>query len=194
MNELLLNEEQYVKVSNFLENVNAEKNLRMPVARLKPTPSELYVHSKFAAGGVANLLTSNAVQEVGVTNFDGNKLESDRYFVADAVTVQYGEGTASSDKVYSIKYDKELPAVLLSSHLVIRQKNEIIVKLPISAIENAKKSDAYYRKLEALALIEPNAPVEIQIETPMGSTITPSSGDSSYVRVLIKGFETYQKR
>ncbi|GET46912.1 hypothetical protein [Capnocytophaga felis] len=193
MNELLLNEEQYVKVSNFLAAVNASKNLQMPVARLKPTPSELYVNSKFAAGGVANLLTSNAVQEVGVTNFDGNKLEADRYFVADAVTVQYGEGN-SSDPVYNIKYNVELPPVLLASHLVIRQKNEIIVKLPISAIENAKKSDAYYRKLEALALIEPNAPVEIQIETPMGSKITPSSGDTSFARVLLKGFETYQKR
>ena len=126
----------------------------MPVDRMKPTPSELYVNAKFAAGGVSNLLTSNAVQEVGVTNFDGNKLEADRYFVADAVTVQYGEGTASSDKVYTIKYDKELPAVLLSSHLIVRQKNEIVIKLPISAIENAKKSDAYYRVLQALSLIE----------------------------------------
>lgn len=193
MNQLFQNEEQYVKVSNFLAAVNASKNLQMPVARLKPTPSELYVNSKFAAGGVANLLTSNAVQEVGVTNFDGNKLEADRYFVADAITIQYGEGQASS-KVYEIKYDVALPAVLLASHLVIRQKNEVIVKLPVSAIQNAKKSDAYYRKLEALALIEPNSPVEIQIETPTGSTITPSTGDSSFVRVLIKGFETYLKR
>ncbi|MDO5106485.1 hypothetical protein [Capnocytophaga sp.] len=194
MNQLFQNEEQYVKAANFLAAVNAAKNLRMPIERMKPTPSELYVNSKFAAGGVANLLTSNAVAEVGVTNFDGNKLEADRYFVADAITVQYGEGTAASDKVYNIKYDVALPAVLLASHLVIRQKNEVIVKLPVSAIQNAKQTDAYYRKLEALALIEPNSPVEIQIETPTGSTITPSTGDSSFVRVLIKGFETYLKR
>lgn len=193
MNDFIQNEEQVVKISNYLKGVNAAKNLQMPIGRMRPTPSEAYIASKFTAGGTVHLLSGNIAQEIGVTNFDGNKLEADRYFVADSVTVLYGEGT-SSNKVYEVKYDKELPAVLLASHLVVRQKNEVVIKLPVCSIDNAKKTQAFYRKLEAFALLEPNAPIEIQLETPMGASITPSSGDTSFVKVLIKGFETQLKR
>ena len=97
--------------------------------------------------------------------------------------------------MWEVDYTKKLPAELLSSHLVVRQNGETIVKLPVSSINNAKQSDAYYRELEALAVIEPTQTVELMIETPQGSSITPNnSGDKSFVRVLLKGFETYLKR
>ncbi|GIZ16215.1 hypothetical protein [Capnocytophaga catalasegens] len=192
--DFLQNEEQYLRVANYLMKVNQDKALNLPLSTMKPTPSELYVNTIFTAGGNVPLLTGNITQEVGITNFDGNKLEDKRYFVIDGVTIQYGEGTKATDKVFAVKYDKELPAVLLSSTLVIRQKNEIVLKLPVASIEMAKKSFEVYRKLGALALLEPNAPIEMFLETPMGSTIQVSSGDSSYIRVLLKGFETYLKR
>ena len=95
-----------------------------------------------------------------------------------------------------MNYNKALPAVLQSSDFVVRQNGEIIVKLPVAAIENAKKStEDYYRVLGALAVIEPTQTIEMMIETPVGSSITPTtSGDKSFVRVLLRGFETYVKR
>ena len=194
MDEILKNEEQVVRAVNYLASQGGKFGLTYEVMRrMKPTPSELYVNARFSAGGTAHLLSGNSTQEVGVTNFDGNSLQVGRFFVANAITLQYGEAAADK-KVWEVDYKDELPAVLLASHLVLRQNGEALIKLPVSAIQNAKKTESYYRFLEALALIEPQSTVELLVETPQGSTITPSGSNVSFVRVLVKGFETILKR
>lgn len=195
MNEYFVNEEQYQRVATFLARQAAKFNLSPDVmARMKPTPSELYVNAQINLGGNIPLLNGNSTQEVGVTNFDGNRLDNGRFFVIEAVTLLYGEADASK-KVWEVAYKKEPPAELLASTLVLRQNGEVIVKLPIVSINNAKRSDEYYRRLGALALIEPTQTVDVTIESPAGSSITPAnSGDKSFVQVLFKGFETYMKR
>lgn len=196
MNEFLQNEENYLRASNFLSRQGARFNLDpMQMARMKPTPSELFVNAQFNAGGNVPLLTGNSTQEVGVTNFDGNRLEAGRFFVIDAVTILYGEDAAGK-KPWEVDYDKKLPAVLKNSILVVRQNGEVITKLPIVSIDNAKANNQEngYRRLGALAILEPNQPVDITFETPAGSSITPSGNNKSYVSVLLRGFETYLKR
>ena len=179
---ILLNEEKFLRVATFLSRQAQRFNLTPEqMNRMKPTPSELYVNSLFAAGGNVSLI-------------DGNSTQHGRFFVIDGITILYGEDDASK-KVWEVDYKKDLPAVLLSSDFVLRQNGEVIVKLPVSAIENAKKTDDYYRLLGALAVIEPTQTIEMGIETPLGSSITPAtSGHKSFVRVLLRGFETYVKR
>ena len=192
---ILLNEEKFLRVATFLSRQAQRFNLTPEqMNRMKPTPSELYVNSLFAAGGNVSLIDGNSTQQKGVTNLDGNRLENGRFFVIDGITILYGEDAAGK-KVWEVDYKKDLPAVLLSSDFVLRQNGEVIVKLPVSAIDNAKKTDDYYRLLGALAVIEPTQTIEMSIETPVGSTITPAtSGHKSFVRVLLRGFETYVKR
>jgi len=192
---ILLNEEKFLRVATLLSRQAQRFNLTPEqMNRMKPTPSELYVNSLFAAGGNVSLIDGNSTQQKGVNNLDGNRLENGRFFVIDGITILYGEDDASK-KVWEVDYKKDLPAVLLSSDFVLRQNGEVIVKLPVSAIENAKKTDDYYRLLGALAVIEPTQTIEMGIETPVGSSITPAtSGHKSFVRVLLRGFETYVKR
>ena len=193
---ILLNEEKCLRVATFLSRQAQRCNLTPEqMNRMKPTPSEIFLNSLFAAGGNVSLIDGNSTQQKGVTNFDGNRLENGRFFVIDGVTILYGEA-ADGTKVWDVTYNKALPAVLQSSDFVVRQNGEIIVKLPVAAIENAKKStEDYYRVLGALAVIEPTQTIEMMIETPVGSSITPAtSGHKSFVRVLLRGFETYVKR
>ena len=193
---ILLNEEKFLRVATFLSRQAQRFNLTPEqMNRMKPTPSELFINTEFSSGGNVSLLDGNTTQQKGVTNFDGNRLENGRFFVIDGITILYGEDDASK-KVWEVDYKKDLPAVLLSSDFVLRQNGEVIVKLPVSAIENAKKTDDYYyRVLGALAVIEPTQTIEMMIETPVGSSITPAtSGHKSFVRVLLRGFETYVKR
>lgn len=197
----LQNEEQFLRIATFLGTVKekAARNGSALLANLRPadakiTPNELFVHAPISGGGTQHLLTGSSVQEKGVTNFDGNRLGQGRNFVADAITVQYGEA-ASGTNVYNVEFKDELPNVLQSSNIVVRQNNEVVIKLPIRSIQNAKKTDAFYRKLEALALLVDLQEIEISIELPSGSTITPkTSGHETFVAVYIKGFETYIKR
>lgn len=192
---ILLNEEKFLRVATFLSRQAQRFNLTTEqMNRMKPTPSEIFVNSLFAAGGNVSLIDGNSTQQKGVTNLDGNRLENGRFFVIEALTLLYGEA-ADGTKVWDVNYDKTLPAVLLSSDFVIRQNGEVIVKLPVAAIENAKKTDDFYRVLGALAVLEPTQTIEMGIETPVGSSITPAtSGHKSFVRVLLRGFETYVKR
>ena len=192
---ILLNEEKFLRVATFLSRQAQRFNLTTEqMNRMKPTPSELVINTEFSSGGNVSLIDGNSTQQKGVTNLDGNRLENGRFFVIDGITILYGEDDASK-KVWEVDYKKDLPAVLLSSDFVLRQNGEVIVKLPVSAIENAKKTDDYYRLLGALAVIEPTQTIEMGIETPVGSSITPAtSGHKSFVRVLLRGFETYVKR
>ena len=193
---ILLNEEKFLRVATFLSRQAQRFNLTTEqMNRMKPTPSELFINTEFSSGGNVSLLDGNTTQQKGVTNLDGNRLENGRFFVIDGVTILYGEAAAGT-KVWDVNYNKALPAVLQSSDFVVRQNGEIIVKLPVAAIENAKKStEDSYRVLGALAVIEPTQTIEMMIETPVGSSITPAtSGDKSFVRVLLRGFETYIKR
>lgn len=183
------NDEKYLQVEQYLLDVVKKKGITIPTHRMRLAAGEMMVSSKYSAGGSSNLLNGNVAREVGVSNFDGNKLETDRYFVIDGVTIAYGEGNAA-DKVYAVEYDKEVPAVLKSSNLIVRQNGQVLISLPIVSIINAKKKEDFYRHLNGLVLLEPNQPVEIIIESPVGSTITPSTGDTSFVRVLLKGYET----
>ncbi len=187
------NKEDYVQVATFLGEQNARKGFGWEIGKLKPTPSELYVQGVITAGGTQDLLGGSTVQEKGVTNFDGNRLQKGRIFAISDVTVQYGTANGGT-KPYNVSYGDELPAQLENATLVVRQKNEVIVKLPISAIQNAKKSDNYYRALGAFALIEPEHQVEMSIEFPSGTSIKTEGDKKSYIRVLLKGFETYSKR
>ncbi|WGU68531.1 hypothetical protein QIU19_00415 [Capnocytophaga canimorsus] len=124
---------------------------------MKLTPTELYVASKIVAGGTAHLISGNTVQDVGVTNFDGNRLEDGRHFVMEALQLLYGEDEATA-KVYDVKFKNggqlEIPAVLVASHFVIRQSGEVIVNIPLASIIEATKADGdKYRHLGALALL-----------------------------------------
>jgi hypothetical protein len=193
-NYLLSNEEQFLRVCEFLANHAASKGINMPISRMKPTPTGLYIASQFTAGGKVSLLQNVTVKQVGVTNFDGQTLEQDRYAVIDGVTIMYGEA-APTKKVWEVDYSKDLPEVLKNSQLVVMQQNEVVISLPIEDINNAKKSEDFVRKLNALALLVPNQTIDIYVDTPVGSSITPAaSGNSSFVKVILTGSETYLKR
>ncbi len=191
---LFSNEEPYIKVATFLSEQNERKGFGWDISKLKPTPSELFVQGVITAGGSQHMLGGSTVQEKGITNFDGNRLQKGRVFAISEVTVQFGVANATT-KPYNVSYnDTDFPAQLENATLVIRQKNEVIVKLPIAAIQNAKQSPKYYRELGAFALIEPEHEVEMFIDFPTGSSMKVGEGKQSYVRVLLKGFETYSKR
>lgn len=200
MNQYFKNEEKYTRAATFLATQGERIGLtEEQMSRMKLTPTELYVASKIVAGGTAHLISGNTVQDVGVTNFDGNRLEDGRHFVIEALQLLYGEDEATA-KVYDVKFKNggqlEIPAVLAASHFVIRQSGEVIVNIPLASIIEAAKADGdKYRHLGALALLAAGKNVEIFIETPVGSTITPiTSSKSSYVKVLLRGFQTLTKR
>lgn len=172
-------------------SVNARDLAR--AGKLKPTDSELYVRKGVTPGGSVNLLEGMSASEIGITNFDGQRLDADRIFVISEVTVNYGIATTGTS-AKAVDYVTALPLALKNSHLVVKQDNEVILKLPITSINESKSSDNRYRELEAFALLQDQRTTSVDIEFPAGADLAPGAGNTGYVEVLFKGFETYVKR
>jgi len=174
-----------------LLSANAQQLARE--GKIKPQDGVLYVRSAVGGTNTQNLLEGKSNQEIGVTNFDGQILNSDRYFVIDSVTINYGVA-ATGTAAKAVDYSTALPLALKNANLLIRQDNEVIVKLPVSDINEAKSSDERFRTLGAFALLRDQKTITLEIEFPAGGDLAPGAGNTGYAEVLLKGFETYIKR
>lgn len=163
--------------------------------KIRPTDSELYVRKAVGSGGngTVNLLEGLANSEVGISNFDGQRLDADRYFVVNALTVNYGVA-ATGTSAAAVNYTTALPAGLKCANVVIKQDNEVLFRIPIASINESKSSDTRYRELGAFSLIRDQKTVRVEIEFPDGTDLAPGAGNAGYVEVLLSGFETYIKR
>lgn len=193
----LANQEGYLGVTEFLKDQIHTKGYEWDTARMKPMDAELYANAQIEVGGTVPLLTGASQEVKGVTNFNGNKLVKGRVFVADGVAIGWAEG-ADGTAVHSLSYNYgNVPACLAQANLVLKQKDESVIKLPISSITNAngRGRDDVYRTLNAFALIEDDSIVDYDIEFPQGVKYTPATaGNKLFVSAYLRGFETYLKR
>lgn len=161
--------------------------------KIKPTDSELFIRKDIGSGGTVNLLEGLSTSTIGVSNFDGQRLDTDRNFVIDAITINYGIAAAGAGAA-TVNYTTALPAALKNANIVIKQDNEVILKLPVASINDAKNTDLRYRELGGFALLRDQRTITIDLEFAAGADTVPGAGNASFVEVLLKGYETYIKR
>ncbi|RLK06752.1 hypothetical protein [Tenacibaculum discolor] len=192
----LRNEEPYLRVTEYLKYKNSKRkeNEKWNISAMKPMPSFLYANKKVDVGGTVSLLTGSSVAKRGVTNFDGNSLVKGRVFVANGITFKCAIDDANKpeqDIAYSIA---KVPNTLMQSMVVVKQKNEILIELPICDILGATESGNHYFKLGSFALLEDDTITEIEIQYPEGAKITLEDGKALFASARLSGFATYQKR
>ncbi|WP_299135252.1 hypothetical protein [uncultured Tenacibaculum sp.] len=194
----LLNKEGLLRAMTFFKQRNDEKAIFSSGDQIKPIPSELYVNKEVkVGGGKVSLLIGSTDNEIGVTNFDGNKLDDGRAFAVDGISFKLGiakSGTKPYNVDFATGVTKAEKAAFQFANIVLKQNNEILVRLPISSIENGKQEFGEYRDLD-LTLITPRTKVEIEIEFPdevEAPTLTP--GNSIFVSTVFRGYESYQRR
>ena len=190
------NNEAYVKGTEFLKDQIIKKGYAWDTGRMKPMDGAMFANASIEIGGTQQLLTGSSVKERGVTNFDGSQLVKGRVFVANAIAFGFAVGNAT-DLVHAVNYDyKTAPAYLKHAILIVRQKDEKVINLPIIDLVNANGSgnNSFYRDLGALALIEDEAIVDIEVEFPQGVNANLPAGKKLFVSVYMKGLETHLKR
>lgn len=192
----LKNEEAYIRITEYLKDKNSKRkeNEMWNIGAMKPMPSFLYANKKVDVGGTVSLLTGSSVAKRGVTNFDGNSLVKGRVFVASGITIKSAIDDLAmpeQDVNYSIA---KLPNVLKQSNLVIKQKNEILIDLPICDILGATENGNHYFKLGSFALLEDDTITEIELQYPEGAKLSLDAGKALFVSARLSGFSTYQKR
>lgn len=194
------NKTKFLLVIAFLTSVSSllsqEFQSLVSQNKIRPTDAELYINKKLpdAPEGTLNLLTGLNSSEVGITNFDGDRLEKARYFVIDSITVNYGvalDGTSPS----AVNYNTALPTSLKAAELRIKQADSgTLFSLPIGAIDEAKATDTVYRELGGFQLLREEKKTSIEIEFASGSDLGVADGSSGFIQVLLKGFQTMEKR
>lgn len=187
------NKEKFMLVIAFLTAVfgqlSANTKDYFTNSKIQPRDGTLVVRNTAVAGGIVNLLEGYNSQQTGINDFNGQQLTSGRNFVVDALTINYGVA-ATGTAVHAAAYTTALPAALLAGNLVIKQKDEVVRRISIAAINQAKSADTRFYELDSFALLRDEHPTRIEIEFPAGSDLAAGGGNSGYVEVIFKGFET----
>lgn len=188
------NQDMYLRTVEYLSDKAI--NYNWDTNKMKPMDSELFINKEIQVGGTVPLLLGNATAERGVTNFDGNKLTKGRVFVCNGIS--FGVGFADSGTaVHSVNYGygSGVPDFMKHANLVLKQKDEKIIDLPISALANSFSEDigGYYRDLSALSLIEDETLIDLEIEFPQGVKV-PDGTPAIFVSIYLRGLGTHLKR
>lgn len=189
------NKEEFLRANEFMLDQIEQKGLGINISKSRLLEEALYINKQInVGGGTIPLITGKAVSEIGTTNFDGNKLEAGRLFCANTITFLAGEDANTAD-VCNVDYT-EAPSTFNFANLVVRQKNEIVLKLPLIKVMRGQKSrvsNGSY-KLDALAFLEAEHRVDVDLEFPVDIKHTPATGKVTFVSVVMGGFSTYLKR
>lgn len=130
--------------------------------------------------GINELVDANTKKIVGVTNFDGNLLNSGRDVVIDAIRVQF---TTKGDKIENADWQSRdtLPAELQNADLRLIQTNDMLIDLPLTDVQNFKTED--YRPIATTPLLRAKEEFKLELEFPKGVTVPIKEGIHMFLRL-----------
>lgn len=109
-------------------------------ARLTDTNKYLIVDIS-GASGIFPLMDSNTKKSVGVTNFDGNKLNAGRHLVIDGVKIEKATGGTTKETATFLG-NTTLPAELTNTEFRVEQKGLIPIDIP--TLELNQRADSTF--------------------------------------------------
>ncbi len=150
------------------------------------------------AGGIYDLLRSTNDKEVGISDFDSNKLEAGVNAAIGRIKVGYGKAaTADNKSASAISYSSDasvFPVELLRAKLIVKQDNKTLMRLPVERFTVADKSPKVQGEEDVLHLGTPfvlieQKPISIQLEFNPNAGITAGT-DDHFLQVRLMGTET----
>ena len=153
------------------------------------------------AGGIYDLLRTTNDKEVGISDFDSNKLESGVNVAVGRIKVAYGKAASTDNKkANEIAYSSDVsvfPEELKKAKLIVKQDNKTELKLPVERFTVGDKSPKTQGEEDVLHLGTPvilveQKPVNIQLEFNPDQGIT-AGADDHFIQVRLMGTETATK-
>lgn len=188
------NNEEHLLVENFLIKKIIDNKYDWDTKKSKIMDTTIYANSEVTVGGTFSLLDGDTNGVIGVTNLNGNQLNSGRPVVLCGVGIGFAVGTGGK-KPHALDFDfSKTHHDLQFANLVVKQSNEILYRQPISAIINRLKEGAKFSKLGSLELLLDKTDIDIDIEYPKNLVSTLGTNDKLYVSVMFPAKEVYLKR
>ncbi|WP_394760300.1 hypothetical protein [Flavobacterium sp.] len=123
------------------------------------------------ASGTFYVMDSNTKKLVGVTNFDGNKLNAGRHIVIDALKIE--KATAGTTPAgASFIGDTTLPKELSNCEFRVVQKGLVPIDFPVNELNQptANQKSTAYRDVSTLPVLVANEEISMEIQFPVGVT------------------------
>ncbi|MGH2667145.1 hypothetical protein [Flavobacterium sp.] len=147
---------------------------RQHTQAVRPQPTKLvdktfYLNLRVdGMSGINQLVDANTKKIVGITNFDGNILNSGRDVVIDAIRLQF---TTTGEKLESANWQSRdtLPAELQNADLRLIQTNDMLIDLPLTDTQSFKNED--YRPIATTPLLRAKEEFKLELEFPKGVTV-----------------------
>lgn len=153
------------------------------------------------AGGIFDLLRTTNDKQVGLSDFDSNRLDNGqnvcvgrlRFAIAKAPK---SDGKTADKVVYSTDF-KDFPAELLNAKLMIKQDSKILCSLPVERFTTKAGSTKVQGEEDVLHLGTPiilveQKPISVQLEFNPTSGINAGT-DNVFVQVRFIGTQTSSK-
>lgn len=194
--DVINSKEDTLLAVNFLMEENKKKAIFNGEETVTPIAKTLYVNKEITIGdGSIPLLTSNLNNDIGNTNFDGNKLDDSRAFVMSKVGFFIGiadKGTSPHSVEY-VKMDSKTATAFQFAEITLRQ-GDILMNQNIMSITKLQKDFVDYMDLD-LSLLRPSKKIDLDINFPIGVVApTLETGKAVFISVQFVGHETYNKR
>jgi hypothetical protein len=123
------------------------------------------------AGGLVDILDNNNKRQIGVSDFDGNKLPKGHYIVINAIAAHY-EDTATT--VAAATWEDDPDPIILNSNLVVVQGKTVIETALKPLFNNLTAKSSPQQEFFPLAdgnVIVPDEEFLMQLNVPKGTAI-----------------------
>ncbi|PTX55286.1 hypothetical protein C8N46_1213 [Kordia periserrulae] len=178
------------KVANESGNFSNDMISNIRNKNIKLQDSEIYIRQELQANGSSQDLFEKELQKiVGENLFDGNKLDTGRYFIATSVRLTYGVANDGKSRGL-VDFTNNLPIALLNGQIIQKQDSNIIMDLPIKAIAEAIHTDKYKYPFNKFILFRDNKTLNAEIRVPDGASLGLQAGEKGFIELRYIGFET----
>lgn len=168
--------QQLVASVAVLKAKHNRNNGQPAVGEIALTDKTIYIAKSLKGmGGIVKLIDVNTKKEVGVTNFDGNKLNVGRDYIIDGVRVKFDTAALTTK---TATWSDALPAELLNAEIRIKQDNQLLFDMPLSDLANFNYDD--FRDISTSPIIRSGEEFEIELEFPQGSSF--GAADEANIR------------
>lgn len=157
----------------------------------KVTDTTLYlVHRVDGNSNIVELTNDETKKEIGVTNFDGNKLAKGRNFVMDGLKVRLAQGGLVLKNVDWADNLALIPE-LANAELKLVQGENMLLNIPVADLVLSNDDDNF-RAIGSTPVLGEETPIKWTLTYPNGVAVPAELVDGIFMKIEARGFQAIQ--
>lgn len=137
-------------------------------------------------GGRSELVDSNTKRIEGLTNLDGNKLNTGRDIVIDSIRfIEAVDGATSITAADFSNTDGKVCAQLAHAELKVEQNGKTLIDLPLTDINKSDGDSVLFRSISTMPVLKSEYEFNISLILPNGVTVP----ENKFGRLEFRGIQ-----